>query len=796
MLQDVRYALRTLRRQPLTAIVAVFALALGIGGTTTVFSAVQAVILRPLPFPEAGRLVRVWELTREGKRFSFSEPNYLDLRARSRVLQSVAAYREISASAALADGSDPERIMAAQVSASLPAVLGVRPSIGRMFTEADDRPGSAERQVVLADGLWRRRFGADPGVVGRGISVDGQAYVVAAVLPAGFDFPEGAEAWIPLGANPLSERDNKDLAVVGRLAPGATSSQLGGDLREIARQLSDEYPVSNAGWGAAAASFRDWLVAPRFRDAVWVLFGAVSLLLLLACANVANLLVARAAARRMEMHVRIALGASRGRLVRQLLTESALLAALGTGIGVLLAFWSVDVVRALGSGRVPRIDGLQIDGVVLAFTCLAGAASCFVFGLAPALYTARLNPGSSLDEGVRYTAGGRRLRELLVVLEVALALVLLVSAGLMGNSLVRLMRVDAGFDAEHSIAMPIDLPPGRYVEGRAAAFYDELLTRVRTVPGVTAAGATSTNPFRQFGFSNSVTPEERAAEAPPSGLVQAGWRSVTPGYFETLRIPVLSGRTFTAADREGAERVVVVSASLARQLWPGQPVLGRRIFWGGTTGRPRTVVGVTGDIRDVRLDVEPTPMLFLPHPQVDLPSMTVVLRTETGAAAVVPVLRDILRGMDPALPAPSVYEIAASRSEGASGYRFNLWLLGAFAAIGLVLAVTGVYAMLAHTVSERRREIAVRLALGASGSRIVRLVLQSGLWLSLAGIVLGAAAAAAATRVLSRLLYGVAPTDPLTFAAAALALLAAAALACYLPARQAARVDPVSILRD
>jgi putative ABC transport system permease protein len=537
-------------------------------------------------------------------------------------------------------------------------------------------------------------------------------------------------------------------------------------------------------------------VAPRVRDAVWVLFGAVAVLLLLACANVANLLVAQAESRRAEMQVRAALGGSRARLVQHLLAESAMLAFLGTAAGVLIAAWSVDAVRSLGIGRVPRLDELRLDGAVLAFGCLAGAASCLIFGLAPALHATRVDLRSGMDEGVRYSAGGQRLRRTLLVLEVALALLLIVSAGLMANSFIRLASVDPGFRTDGVLAMPIDLPPSRYSEGAAASFYARLLDRVRALPGVASAGATATNPFRQVGFSNSVTPEDRAPEAPPSGLVQAGWRSVTPGFFETLGVPLLAGRTFTSSDNSAADRVVVITDGLARRLWPRSSAVGKRIYWGGTTGRTRTVIGVVRDIRDHDLDAAPPPILFVPYAQVQLPAMTILVRSATGMASVAPAMREAARDLDPLLPPPSIDDVAASRAQSTAGPRFNLWMLAAFAAIALALAATGVYAMVAFTVSARRREIAVRMALGANGARIAGLVLRNGVGLAIAGIAAGTLAAFAVTRVLSGLLYDVTPTDPLTFASAAALLVAVAALACYIPARQASRVDPVSILRE
>ena len=795
MIQDLRYALRNLRRHRSMAAVAILTLGLGIGGATSVFSVVDAVVLKPLPFRDPDGLVRIWELTRDGDRFSFSDANYLDLRSASRVMESVAAYRDLGTSMVLTDGGEPHRIIAVPMAASAADVLGVRPALGRTFTADEDRPRSADRRVVLGDGLWRGRFGADPQIVGRTVTLDGAPFVVIGVMPPGFDFPGGADAWVPLAANPARDRDDKELAVIGRLAPRATLAQARGELRDIARRLSDAHPASNGGWSAEAVPFEEWIVAPGVRNAVWVLLGAVALLLLLACANVANLLVAHAANRRGEMRVRAALGAGSGRLMRQLFTESAVLAVLGTGAGAAIASLAVEAIGALGAGRVPRLEGLQMNAMVFGFACVAGMASCLVFGLAPAVHAARLDLRAGMDEGARYS-GGSRVRHALVVTEVALALMLLVGAGLLANSFMRLTRVDPGFDAAGTMAMPIDLPTRRYADDRVAPFYNAVLARVRALPGVAAAGATSTNPFMQFGFSNGVTPQERAAEAPPSGLVQAGWRSVTPGFFEAMRIPILSGRTFVDADHAGSERVVVVTRALARRLWPGAAAVGQRVYWGGTTGRTRTVIGVTGDIRDVRLEVEPGPMLFVPHAQVDLPAMTVVVRTSLDAAGIAQALRAVVRDLDADLPAPPVQRISANLVGASAGPRFNLALLAAFAGIALALAVSGVYAMLRFGVAERRKEIAVRLALGASADGITALILRSGLRLALAGIAVGTAAALAMTRVLTSLLYGVEATDPATFAAAAVLLLAAAAAACYVPARQAARLDPLAILRQ
>ena len=793
MLQDLQHAARTLWRRPLVSIVAVLTLATGIGAATAVFSVVDAVLLQPLPFADPDRLVTIHGLTPEGDRFSISDADYLDLRGSLPALESVGAWREVGSRRILSTEGGPVRIAAVPMAATAAAVLGVQPVMGRYFTADEDRPGGAPR-LVLSHATWQRHFGGDAAVVGRPVTLDGEAFVVTGVMPEGFDFPGAADAWVPLAAD-ARVRDDKELAVVARMAPGAGLERARAELRVFADRLGRLHPETNGGWSADAMTFGTWLVAPRFRDAVWMLFGAVALLLLLVCVNIANILLAQATTREGELRIRAALGASRGRLGRQLFAESGLMAAAGTAIGVLVAFWLVDAVRALGGERIPRLALAEVRGTVLLFAALAGALTCVTFGTAPALRAS----GAALrglDEGRRYTTGNQRLRHALVAAELALAMLLVVGAGLLASSFVRLMGVDDGFDARGAVAMPIDLPSSRYAEDRVVGFYRDVLEQVRTLPGVTAAGATSTDPFRQFGFANNVTPEDRAHDAPPSGLVQAGWRSVTPGFFEALRIPVIAGRTFSGAESDGAERVVLVSRSLAERLWPGGEAVGRRIFWGGTTGRTRTVIGVVGDIRDVRLESEPSPMLYLPHTQVPLPAMTVIARTSLEGSSLAPGLREAVRRVDAGLPPPDVREVLQSRADAAAGPRFNLWIVASFAVLALILAMTGVYGALAFTVAERRREIAVRLALGATSARVVRLVLGSGMRAASAGIIAGLAGALVATKALDSVLYGVAPRDPASFAAAATLLLLTAAAACYIPARRAASVDPAAVLRD
>lgn len=793
MVRDLLYAARTIRRRPLLTTAAVLILALGIGGATTVFSVVNAVLLRPLPFEEPERLVRLYEVTPEGAPFAFSAPNVLDLQARANSLERIAAFRE-RGPMVMDDGGEPRHILVIPSTGSLQSVVGITPSLGRFFGEAELRDSA--RVIVLADSVWRERFRADSAALGRSVRLDGEPFTIIGVMPATFDIPRGAQAWTPLALAPGQSRDDKDLAVIGRLAPGTTMERLRGDLQSVGTALSDAHGAANRGWTIGAMSIDDWLVTAPFKKAVWILFASVGLLLLLACANVAGLLLAQGTARAGEMRIRAALGATRSRIIRQLFSEAALLAALGTFLGVLFSAWSIAALRVLAGDTLPRTDGIGIDGAVLAFASLAGVLSCLCFGVTPALHAARVDLRSEMEAGLRHTHIGGRIRSALVVIEVALALTLLVGAALLANSFVRLMHADPGFRSEGLLAFSVDVPATRYPDDRLAQFYRTLLDEVGHVPGISAAAATSTSPFRQFGFSNSVTPADRAAAAPESGLLQADWRSVTPDFFGTLGVPLLAGRPFNDRDTLDRERVVVVNETLGRQLWPGADPVGKQIYWGGTTGRTRTVIGVVGDFQDEQLGALPGPMLFVPHAQVDLRGMTIIARTSLDAGAAAVALREVIRRVEPSLPGPVVHSVDDTRAAAATEPRFNAALLGTFAIIAFVLAVTGVYATLAFTAEERKREMAIRIALGASGGDIVQHLVIHGLVLTSTGIMAGLILAAGGSRALASILYEVAPTDPWTFAAAVAALLSAGFLACYLPARHAARVDPLVLLRE
>jgi predicted permease len=740
--------------------------------------------------------VRIWETTPSGEPFSAADANYLDFRERNRSFAEMAAVREIADALTLTGDGEPRQLQSVAATATLFPLLGVRPALGRTFSADEDRPGD-NRVVVLGHALWAGHFGGDPSLVGRTLTLNGEPYRVAGVMPAGFDFPGGAEAWLPAAVDRERERDDHELAVFARLRPGVTVEQADADLRRVAALLGRQHPTTNEGWGARLVTFSDWIVGDRFRQTLLVLLGAVGFLLLIACFNVANLLVARATTRHAEIGIRAALGAGRSRLVRQLLTESALLALIGSAGGLVVAAAAVAGLRAAAPDGIPRVHEVSVDARVLGFALAAGLVSSVLFGLAPAVHASRIRVHDLLKLGGRSAPGrGRwRSRDLLVVGEVALAMTLLVGAGLMITSFARLGSADAGFAEDGVRAVPLQLPDGRYTDERRSAFVREVLTRIEGVPGVIAAGATSTNPFRQFGFSNDVTPADRAAEAPPGGFMQAGWRSVTPGFFRAMGIPLLRGRPLLDSDRAGAARVVVISGTMAHRMWPGEDPIGKGLFWGGITGTPRTVVGVVGDVEDVALEADPPPVMFLPYDQVEVPAVTLVIKAAPGARGVASAIRREIWAADAGLAVPEVQLLAQNRARAVAGPRFTTLVVSAFASVALALAAMGIYGLTAFGVAQRTREIGVRIALGARPARVAGAVLRRGVLLALGGVALGLAGSIALTRVLVSLLYETTPTDPTTYATVALLLGGVAALASYVPARRAARVDPMVALR-
>jgi putative ABC transport system permease protein len=800
LLDDARFALRNLRRRPALPVLAILTLALGIGSTVAIWTLVDALLLRPLPFADAGELVRVVEVNPHGDDFSGAEADYLDFRARNRSLSGLGAYRPerliLAGPGSTAGAGEPVQVDAAAASASLFGVLGATPLAGRTFLAEEDRPGSEAPVALIGEGLWRRRFGADPGAIGRSILLDGVPHRLVGVVPARRALPVEAELWVPLAADPGARRNAHWLTLVGRLRRGTSRVQAQADLQAVAAQLAAEHPRTNAGWSVRVEGFRRWMVGPEVERRVLLLLAAVAFLLLVACANVANLLLAAGAGRSGELAVRAACGAGRGRLVRQLLTETAVLALLAGGLGLLLAGWLVDLLVALAPAGLTAVQPVAVDGRVAAFALALSLAAVFAAGLLPALGASRLAAARRLAGGQRVAGGeGRRLRTALVVAELALATSLLVVAGVAGGSFARLRSVDTGFAADGVLAAPLALPQSGVEDTEVQALVASLLARVGGLPGVTAVGATTTNPLRQYGFSNDVTPEEQAAEAPPGGLLQAGWRSVTPGFFRALGVPLLAGRAFTAADTADSPKVVVVSKTLAERLWPGRPAVGRRLFWGGVDGTPYTVVGVSGDLRDVRLDAAPPPLMFLPFDRVPVPQLTLLVRAP-GAPGVAAAVREAVRQVAPELPPPSVTPLASNLSGAVAEPRFVTVLLACFAAATLLLAGVGIYGMLSTLVSRRRREIGVRLALGAAPRDVRRLVVRQGMAPAALGVALGLAGTLAVYRLLAAVFYQVGSSGAGAFAGAAAVLLTAAFLAVSVPARRAAQVASGEALRS
>jgi predicted permease len=802
ILHDLRHGLRQLRRTPGLTAAAVVTLALGIGANAAIYSVVEAVLLRPLPLPDPERVVVVEQVSREAQPLPLSPGNFVDFAARQDVFE---AFGAAVARAVILTGGEPERLTGASASPGFLEVIAGTPLYGRLLRTSDAASG-AEPVAVLGHELWKRRFAADPAVLGHTIAINDQPHTIVGIAPPGLDYPEGAEVWTPLVFEPgellPAERNSHYLDVVARLAPGVTLERARGRLEAIARQLGEEYPISNAGFGARADSLHDRIIGP-VRPSLLLLLGAVGFVLLIACANVANLLLARASARRREMAVRAALGAGRARLVRQLLTESLLLAAAGGAAGLAVAAWCLEAIRRLGPAEVPRLAEAGIDPGVLLFTGAASVATGILFGLAPALAGGRADLGLALREGDRAgeRRSGKRLRAALVVAEVALSVVLLAGAGLMLRTLWVLVSTDPGFAPRGVLTATFFLPASRY-DGAAqrAAFAERAVARLQALPGVEVAGATSHLPLAggqlTYGFAIEGKPAPAAA-GDPTAIPEADFRAVTPDYLRALRIPLRAGRGIAPADAAGAPPIALINEAAARTYWPGEDPLGHRIQIARGRGTPpwREIVGIVGDLRHEGLQVPPRPEVYVPLAQDPLPYFAVALRTAGDPAALAVPLREAMREIDADQPVSRLRPMAELVAAATSGTRFQGALLGAFAAVALALAAVGIYGVMAHAVAHRTREIGVRMALGAARSDIMRLVVGQGMRLAAAGIALGIGGALALTRLLSAQLFGVAPSDPATFACVTLALGAVALAACWLPARRATRVEPMAALR-
>jgi len=800
LIQDLRYGIRMLARKPGFTLIAVITLALGIGANTAIFSVVNAVLLRPLAYKEPDRLIRIWESNpaRNWPEFSASVPNFKDWQQQQSVFEQVAA-QELSTFNLTGTG-EPERIPAASVTANLFLTLGVSPVMGREFLPEEEQAGR-HRVVLLSHGLWQRRFGSDPTMIGKPVQLNGESYEVIGIMPADFRFTGTRELWVPLVLDPArqswrADRTNHTLMVFARLKPDVTLEQADADMQAIAGRLEQQYPQSNAGWSVRLRTFNDWLIPEAIRRSVLVLLAAVGFVLLIACANVANLLLARAGAREREMAIRAALGASRLRVMRQLLTESLLLAGLGGLAGVLLALWGVDLIAVNDAMNIPRLNQTRLDGRVLGFTLVVSVMTGLIFGLVPAWRAVKINLTETLKEGGRSGSSGarHRLRSALVIGEVALSLVLLVSAGLMMRSFARLQNVPLGFAPENVMTMQINLPPSKYGENaQRVDFFDQLLERLRAVPGVVETAAITGVPLSDGNWAMEVTLEGRDGatnEAPLS----ADTRAVTPNYFRTMGIPLLQGRDFTEQDRGDAPLTMIVSEKFASRYWPGENPIGRR-FRPGTNNPFGTVIGVVGNVRNLSLEDEGRPAFYFSYGHIGMPALTLTVRTTARPETLTAALRTQVASLDADLPIFNIRTMEQRVTDAAGQPRFQTVLLGIFSVVALLLAAIGLYGVMSFLVRQRTHEIGLRMALGAQSRDVLGLVIRQGLLLTLVGVAIGLAAAFGLTRLMKSLLYGVSATDPLTFAVIALLLTAVALLACYIPARRAMKVDPMVALR-
>ena len=797
--QDLVFASRQLRRSPAFAIVAVLTLGLGIGATTAIFSAVDGVLLRPLPYPQADRLVRLFH-TDGGKseRDDATPANYYDWRERNRSFDRLAFFQYFGHDVRGTSG-ETISINSWLVSEDYFAVLGVPPRLGRVFRPDEFRPGAAP-VAIISTALWQQRFGGDPAVVGRQEILDNVPHTIIGVMPVSFQYPEKRQIWAP---KIMSEEEKRDrgatyLSVVGRLRPGITVAAAQEDMSRIARELAATYPQTNAKVGVQVASVPNEVLGP-VRPAMLVLMGAVMCVLLVACANVANLLLARGSDRRREFAIRAALGAGRTRLARQMITESAVLAAMGCAVGLLLGRWGIGLLLALSPATLPRTDEISLDGRVLLFTLVMSIATAFLFGLAPVRMFSRPDLNDAVREGGRGNSASRgrlRLRGVLIVTEVALALVLLVGSGLLIRSFVSLLRVDPGFVPENRAMVQVFLWDLYQKPDLRAAFLRDALERMAAVPGVESVGAVSAFPFAlaNIGIETAIAVEGQPRPA-PGEEPNAYTTNATDGYFETMGIRLLRGRTFTAADNATSTRVAVVSESFAKRHFPNGDPLGKRVANRFDGARPREIVGVVADVRHDGLQQAAREELYFPHSQHGFGSMTIAVRTTGDPAAMLPALQRAIWDANPRQAIYAATTMDALVATSLKERRFNLSLIGGFAGLALVLAAVGVYGLISYSTSRRSNEFGVRLALGANGRQIVMSAMSDGVRYAVLGVVFGLLASYALTRSLSSMLFGVKATDPITYISLAVVMLAVAALASYLPARKALRVDPVTALR-
>lgn len=795
--QDLKHGLRTMRRSPAFTAVAVITLALGIGANTAIFSVVDTVLMRPLPYTDAERIVVAFEKRPQQSRLKneVTPAEFFEWRKQATSFESIAANGVSEFTLTGVEAS--EMLVGRLVSQQFFSVMGRQPALGRVFTEAEDRP-DAERAVLISHALWQRQFGGRPDALGRTLLLNSQNYAVVGVMPSDFDHP--SDVWVPLALDEAQARAgaNHYLYVTTRLRPGVTLEQAQVEMDTIAERIEQAVPSTNKGHGVSLVPLREQLIG-SVRPALFILLGVVGLVLLIACANLANLLLARNTARQKELALRAALGASRPRLVRQLLTESVMLSLLGGATGLLVAVWVVEGVLANLNGRVPipRLEEVHADGRVLLFAFSVSLVTGVVCGLLPALRASKTDLQETLKEGGRSGTGGTRasrMRGLLVVSEVALALTLLIGAGLLIKSFLQLRYVNPGFDADNALTMKVSLPPARYAQPQQqAAFYKQLIERARNMPGVESAGAVLNLPLSGASMSRNFFIEGRTAAAHgegPNALVNI----TSPEYFRAMGIPLLKGRNFNAEDTKDAPPVMLVNEALARRFWPKEEAVGQRIQLG--QGQPFvTIIGVVGNVKQSGLGAEPKPEMYFSLLRSGSTAMSLVVRAKGDTAPLVGLLRGAARELEPSQPVVSIQPVNAVVASNVAGQRVYSIMLGCFAALALALACVGLYGVMSYSVTQRTHEIGIHMVLGAKSRDILWLIIKQGMLPVLIGTALGIATAVALTRLLASWLLGLNWADPAMYAGLSLLLTVVALLACYVPARRAARVDPMDALR-
>jgi putative ABC transport system permease protein len=800
LLQDIRYAIRVLLKSPGFTAVALLTLTLGIGANTAIFSVVNAVLLRPLPYQESEKLVFITERSPVLEGMSVAYPNFLDWRDQNSVFDNIGVYRRQSFN--LTGGGEPERLVGGEVSADVFAALRTNPLLGRTFVAEEDRPG-ADPVVVLGYGLWQRRFGREAGVIGQTLTLNGKVHTVVGVMPNDFRFPSGVDLWVPVGLNkdnPSWNRGNHPgLFAIARLKPGMTIRDAQAEMDTIAIRLEQQYAQTNAGNRVSITPLFDRIVGD-IRTVLLILLAAVGLVLLIACANVANLLMARAAARQKEIAVRMALGATRSRLIRQLLTESVMLSVTGGALGLLLALWGTDLLVAISPGDIPRFAEIKLDNRVLGFTGGVALLTGILFGLAPALYSSRLNLNEMLKEGGRSATASfrrQRVRSLLVISEVAIALVLLISAGLLIKSFLVIQRVDPGFNPDNVLTAGLPLPRTKYLEPeKRIAFYESLFSRISALPGVEAVGAVSDLPVESGSQTYFVV--EDNPNPPLEEMPLAEYSLVSTGYFKAMGLRLMKGREFNEQDARNAPGVCIIDEKFAETYWPGQDPLGKRMKYGGANpDNPwSVVVGVVANVKYQGLDQQsPRVQIFLPYTQATFLGASLVVRAAGDPGILAAAVRKEVSTMDPDLPVSDIRTMSEVIKGSVGRRRLSMTLIGIFAGVAMTLSAIGLYGVMSYSVSQRTHEIGIRMALGARERDVLRLVVGHGMALAIVGVAVGLVGALALTRLLSSLLFGVSATDTSTFIVISLLLAGVALVACAVPARRATKVDPMVALR-